>query len=133
MQNNKKFGSFAGKGYYIALILCAVAIGITGYLYYRNLHDDTLSGNPDATIHGGSSGGDVQAGASEPGSNSGNQGAVDVINPTQDDVPAVATDPSELPGGIHDSFSPRGEAIMSRIGTYPFSCTAGRFRQRLLP
>ena len=27
---------FAGKGYYIALILCAVAIGISGYLYYRN-------------------------------------------------------------------------------------------------
>ena len=27
---------FAGKGYYIALILCATAIGVTGYLYYRN-------------------------------------------------------------------------------------------------
>ncbi len=26
----------SGKGYYIALILCAAAIGITGYLYYRN-------------------------------------------------------------------------------------------------
>ena len=25
-----------GKGYYIALILCAAAIGITGYVYYRN-------------------------------------------------------------------------------------------------
>ncbi len=83
MQNNKKFGSFAGKGYYIALILCAAAIGITGYLYYRNLNDSSLSGSPDATIHGGSNGGDVQAGASEPGNNSGNQGAVDVINPTE--------------------------------------------------
>ncbi len=29
-------GKFAGKGYYIALILCAAAIGISGYLYYRN-------------------------------------------------------------------------------------------------
>ena len=38
---NKKFGSgFAGKGYYIALILCAVAIGISGYLYYRNVNSD---------------------------------------------------------------------------------------------
>ena len=27
---------FAGKGYYIALILCAVAIGVAGYLYYAN-------------------------------------------------------------------------------------------------
>lgn len=33
--NNKKPG-FAGKGYYIALILCAAAIGITGYWYYRS-------------------------------------------------------------------------------------------------
>ena len=29
-------GSWNGKGYYIALVLCAVAIGITGYLYYQN-------------------------------------------------------------------------------------------------
>lgn len=35
MSNNKKTG-FAGKGYYIALILCAAAIGITGYWYYRD-------------------------------------------------------------------------------------------------
>ena len=40
--NSKKFSwkefrhIFAGKGYYIALILCAVAIGIAGYLYYAN-------------------------------------------------------------------------------------------------
>jgi murein DD-endopeptidase MepM/ murein hydrolase activator NlpD len=32
--------SFAGKGYYIALILCVAAIGITGYLYYRNSNED---------------------------------------------------------------------------------------------
>ena len=33
----KKFKNFmSGKGYYIALVLCAVAIGISGYLYYRN-------------------------------------------------------------------------------------------------
>lgn len=35
MNNNKNSG-IAGMGYYIALILCAVAIGITGYWYYRN-------------------------------------------------------------------------------------------------
>ena len=34
--NNKSGRFFAGKGYYIALILCAAAIGITGYLYSRN-------------------------------------------------------------------------------------------------
>ena len=36
MSNNKKSGGVFGKGYYIALILCAVAIGISGYVYYRN-------------------------------------------------------------------------------------------------
>ena len=39
MSNNKHRGIFAGKGYYIALILCAVAIGITGYVYQRNTRE----------------------------------------------------------------------------------------------
>ena len=42
MSDNKKTGrGFAGKGYYIALILCAAAIGITGYLYYQNTGEET--------------------------------------------------------------------------------------------
>lgn len=36
MKNNPIAKFFAGRGYYIALILCAAAIGVTGYLYYRN-------------------------------------------------------------------------------------------------
>ena len=37
MSDNKRNGrSFNGTGYYIALILCAAAIGISGYLYHRN-------------------------------------------------------------------------------------------------
>ena len=38
--NNSKRNSCSGKGYYIALILCAAAIGITGYLYHRNESKD---------------------------------------------------------------------------------------------
>ena len=39
----KKFKKIiGGRGYYIALVLCALAIGITGYLYYRNA-DDTVA------------------------------------------------------------------------------------------
>ena len=35
--SNKNFsGKLGAKGYYIALILCAVAIGIAGYMFYRN-------------------------------------------------------------------------------------------------
>ena len=36
MSKNKFFGSMSGKGYYIALILCAAAIGISGYMYHRD-------------------------------------------------------------------------------------------------
>ena len=51
--------SFAGKGYYIALILCVVAIGITGYLYYRFGNDDA-----EPVVNAGIQGEDhVEAGA----------------------------------------------------------------------
>lgn len=37
MSDKKHLGrTFGAKGYYIALILCAAAIGITSYVYYRN-------------------------------------------------------------------------------------------------
>jgi len=45
--SKKKFsGNISGKGYYIALILCAVAIGISGYLYYRNTNKQETK-NPE--------------------------------------------------------------------------------------
>ena len=59
---NKKFGNIlSGKGYYIALILCAVAIGISGYWYYQNVNDPASGDVPaiatdpttGATIPGG--------------------------------------------------------------------------------
>ena len=46
--SKKKFsGNIGGKGYYIALVLCAAAIGISGFLYYRNAEksNPSLSGN----------------------------------------------------------------------------------------
>ena len=45
MSKKKFFSSFSGKGYYIALILCAAAIGITGYLYYRNANSNEPTPN----------------------------------------------------------------------------------------
>ena len=49
--SKKKFsGSISGKGYYIALGLCAAAIGISGFLYYRNADkpDPSLSGTGES-------------------------------------------------------------------------------------
>ena len=51
MNKKKFFGSFNGKGYYIALILCAVAIGISGYMYYQNANGDNPNlEDPNATV-----------------------------------------------------------------------------------
>ena len=60
MSEHKKTGRMlGGKGYYIALILCAAAIGISGYVYYRNLNqtEDVLA----------SAGDDLAVAATEPG------------------------------------------------------------------
>ena len=47
--SNKKFTN--GKGYYIALALCAVAIGVSGYLYYSHANEDQIPvNNPDVTV-----------------------------------------------------------------------------------
>ena len=49
--SKKKFsGNASGKGYYIALVLCAAAIGISGFLYYRNADkpNPSISGNGES-------------------------------------------------------------------------------------
>ena len=53
MNKIKKFWQhFAGKGYYIALVLCAAAIGITGYLYYRNATNKGAEMPVNASLEG---------------------------------------------------------------------------------
>jgi murein DD-endopeptidase MepM/ murein hydrolase activator NlpD len=53
MSKKKYSGSVNGKGYYIALALCATAIGIAGLLYYRNTENSNVSmEDPAATIAG---------------------------------------------------------------------------------
>ena len=68
---NKKFGSANGKGYYIALILCAVAIGISGYMYYTSSKTQEPAQEQE-----------VIAAATEPAQE-------------QNDIQAVATQPQE--------------------------------------
>ena len=53
MSDKKKqfLNKIADKGYYIALILCAAAIGISGYLYYRNANgEDPSLDNPSVDV-----------------------------------------------------------------------------------
>ena len=74
MSDNKRTGrGMFGKGYYIALVLCAAAIGITGYLYYRNtnVEDAQLNAPPADT-------------------------AMQAISPTKEpDVAVIATKPTQ--------------------------------------
>lgn len=84
MSNNKKGGIY-GKGYYIALILCATAIGISGYMYYRNAN------NAETQLQEVVS---ADIAVAEPQEDL----AVVVIQPQQaqeqEDEPAVATEPA---------------------------------------
>ena len=66
--NKKKFkDSIGDKGYYIALVLCAVAIGITGFLYYRNTDEPVDSLNNPTDQAGVVQDDDVQAVGPQPG------------------------------------------------------------------
>ena len=69
--SKKKFtGSVNGKGYYIALVLCAAAIGISGFLYYRNADKPNPSANGETVMH------------------------------PQNDTPVVATNPDGSPADV---------------------------------
>ena len=74
--SNKKFN---GKGYYIALILCAAAIGVMGYVRYADTGEDTTlqqSGTPVAVTDG------VQTTPTTASANSGTQPTTGATTPT---------------------------------------------------
>ena len=53
MSDNKRGRGFGGKGYYIALVLCAAAIGITSYVYNSGREEPALqTANAPASITG---------------------------------------------------------------------------------
>lgn len=72
MSNNKHTGGIFGKGYYIALVLCAAAIGITGYRYYQNANEsaETLKDPASNAVIAEVDEQDVAALATQPGSES---------------------------------------------------------------
>ena len=109
MRKRKFSDAISGKGYYIALILCAVAIGITGYLYFRNANDTTnqLENPPAATNPAEDP--DVQTVATEPG---------DTTVPTDGTQDSTVPQPSKKPGKIIRPVS--GEVLAG----YAMDCLA---------
>jgi len=50
MSDKKRNSALYGKGYYIALILCAAAIGISGYVYYSNTGEEATLSDPGTPV-----------------------------------------------------------------------------------
>ena len=88
MSENKRTGfGVYGKGYYIALVLCAAAIGITSYLYYRNDNEEITAGEAlEASAPLEEAGEDVPVIATQPKS----------LNPTADVGETQAPQPRTL-------------------------------------
>ena len=78
--SNKKFTN--GKGYYIALALCALAIGVSGYLYYSHANEEqTQLSSPDMTTPL-------------------------TVPDNQSDLPVVATQPQQTPTQPAETTAP---------------------------
>lgn len=93
MRKKKSSGSIGAKGYYIALGLCAAAIGICGFLYYRNAEkttpvpsgmDETL-GNHQAVIATGPN----DSAVPQPGGNDTTRTPLKTVSPLQGETLAV--------------------------------------------
>ena len=112
MSNNKKGGIY-GKGYYIALILCATAIGISGYVYYRNANN-TQTPLQEAVSE------DVVA--TQPQEDL----AVVVIQPQQEpgqeDVQTHAEEPSPQPSQPQASLKTGAPVAGQTVSVYAMDC-----------
>lgn len=49
-ENESKKKRFAGKGYYIALIACIAAVGISGYVFVQTVRDSAVETSAAVTI-----------------------------------------------------------------------------------
>lgn len=112
MENFKKFMS--GKGYYIALILCAIAIGISGYMYYRTANKPQSMAAPDAS-----------AAATQPG-----QDVPVIAQPTLPGVttPGATTPAQTTPGATQGQLTKPAKTVSplkgDTIAPYAMDCLA---------
>ena len=83
MSDNKRMRGMNGKGYYIALILCAAAIGITSYVYYRNTEENAAL---EASAPLEQAGADVAVIATQPKPQTPDTQAAEATKPTENRV-----------------------------------------------
>ena len=106
MSDNKRTGrGIFGKGYYIALILCAAAIGITSYVYYRNAGEEPVSlpsENVGATVPANVDSEDVAVIATQP---QGQKPTTPATEPTKPDVKQTLRTMSPVTGETVTTYS----------------------------
>ena len=105
--SKKKFTeSFGSKGYYIALILCAAAIGVSGYLYYRNETSNKDVDPGQSALSTEPVSGDVQAVATQPLDTQGQT--------TSPSDSTTATEPAKKPGKRKKELTPEEQLQNAR-------------------
>ena len=141
MSNNKRNGGIFGKGYYIALILCAAAIGITGYVYNRNAKEpeqvlqQDVNDDPqlDATLD------NVQAVATQPQKEDPSQSSNQPTTPPTEGYEGryyIASIRSSgnyfyMSSDLGTASTKRYQAVDSGLTTLPASITATRWQSSL--
>lgn len=99
--SNKKTNFFNGKGYYIALALCAIAIGVSGYLYYANANDtqdtpqSTQQDTPVAATNDPAQNDDIPVAATQPHTEATQPSGATVPSGTDARKPLKTTSPVE--------------------------------------
>lgn len=87
MSKRKFSGNISGKGYYIALILCAVAIGVSGYLYYRTTNEPAAEEAEPAQVVAENPNQDVEAAATQPNHVALEEIPMEATQPPQEEKP----------------------------------------------
>ena len=87
MSENKRGRSFGGKGYYIALVLCAAAIGIISYVYRNGQTDPAVqAANAPVSVTGTATLPTAQKPAETPEATDPTTGKLSVCAPVQGEV-----------------------------------------------
>ena len=106
-ENNKK--RFAGKGYYIALIACIAAVGISGYVFVSTVRDSAVETSAVASV--------ASAGASTAESKPTASSASGSTKETTSPKPAASDKPTDTMG---DSYEETGaEAAQTATVQWP--------------
>ncbi len=111
MQNEKKNSRFAGKGYYIALIACIAAVGISGYVFVQTARQsavETMAPVPSPAIsaEGNKTAAAAPAVSAAPSEKpkTKTSGTAKQASPSQ--TPAASETASQVPDLMEDAYEP---------------------------